>query len=61
MGKMVVAGRNLDAGHVLTELDFEYRSAGQGSPPSERHLLVGKVLARGIEAFHPILENDLAS
>jgi N-acetylneuraminate synthase/sialic acid synthase len=61
MGKMVVAGRNLDAGHVLTELDFEYRSAGRGIPPSERRLLVGRALAKGIQAFQPILENDLAS
>jgi N-acetylneuraminate synthase/sialic acid synthase len=58
MGKMIVAAQNLSEGHVLTELDFEYRSPADGLPPSMSHLLLGKSLAYPVKKYAPItLEN----
>ena len=60
MGKMIVAARNLSAGHILAEPDLDYRSPADGLPPSMSHLLIGKSLARSIDKYSPINLSDLA-
>lgn len=58
MGKMIVAAQDLSAGHILTELDFEYRSPADGLPPAMSHLLLEKSIAHSIKKYEPItLEN----
>jgi sialic acid synthase len=59
MGKMIVAARDLSVGHILTELDFEYRSPADGLPPAMSHLLLGKSLAHQIEKYEPITFENL--
>jgi N-acetylneuraminate synthase/sialic acid synthase len=59
MGKMIVAAENLPAGHILTELDFEYRSPADGLPPSMSHLLLGKSIANPIVKYEPITLDNL--
>jgi N-acetylneuraminate synthase/sialic acid synthase len=58
MGKMIVAARNLPAGHRITFQDIEYRSPCNGLSPSDTPKVIGKVLNLGISQFDPIrLEN----
>ena len=59
MGKMIVAARNLPAGHILTEQDFEYRSPADGLAPSMSDSLLGKSLVGPIEKYAPITLEDL--
>jgi sialic acid synthase len=44
MSKKLVAARDLEAGHVLTEADIAAKSPGDGLPPSELERLVGRRL-----------------
>ena len=50
LGKSLVAARTLPAGHVLTAADLSAKSPGTGIPPNALHSLVGRVMARPIEA-----------
>lgn len=59
MGKMIVAARDLVAGHILAEPDLEYRSPADGLPPSMSHLLIGRSLSHSIGRFLPITLNDV--
>lgn len=59
LSKMVVAIRGLEAGHVLSEADFDYRSPGHGVPPSDAHVLVGRKLTRDVSALTPIMRDDV--
>ena len=60
LSKMIVAKDNLEAGTVLTEDHFDYRSPGHGIPPADSHLLVGKTLTRNVSHLTPITEDDVA-
>jgi len=60
LSKMIVAKGDLEAGTVLTEDHFDYRSPGHGVPPADSHLLVGKTLTRDVVQLTPITEGDVA-
>ncbi len=49
MGKSLVAARDLEAGHVLTEADIAIKSPAGGLPPYELERLIGKRLVRPLE------------
>ncbi len=59
MGKMIVAKSDLPQGHILSEDDFEYRSAGRGIAPNDAQRLLGKSLRRPVGALTPIVEEDV--
>lgn len=54
MSKMIVAARNLPAGHRITLQDIEYRSPFNGLPPSDTPKVIGKTLKLGINQYTPI-------
>jgi len=54
MSKMIVAARDLPAGHRITLQDIEYRSPFNGLPPSDTSKVIGKVLNLGISQFDPL-------
>lgn len=54
MGKMIVASKNLTAGHKLNPEDIEFRSPFTGLPPSDAYKILGKVLKTGVNQFAPI-------
>lgn len=54
MGKMIVAARNLPAGHKISIQDIEYRSPFNGLPPSDTPKVIGKVLTVEISQFAPL-------
>jgi len=54
MGKMIVAARNLPAGHRITLQDIEYRSPFKGLPPSDTPKVIGKTLKLGLSQFTPL-------
>ena len=58
-GKSVVAGRNLSAGHRLTESDLAVRKPGTGIPPYRMAAVVNRVLTQDVPANQPILEQYL--
>jgi sialic acid synthase len=49
MGKTLVAGRHLPAGHVLTAEDLAIKSPGGGLPPHELGRLVGRRLRKALD------------
>jgi N,N'-diacetyllegionaminate synthase len=53
--------RALPAGHVLTREDITIKRPGTGLPPFELEHVLGKRLARGVEADMPMLPEDRAS
>lgn len=58
MGKMIVAARDLAAGHLITEDDLEFRSPSAGLSPSKLDLVLGKKLGTAVKAYEAIqLEN----
>jgi N-acetylneuraminate synthase/sialic acid synthase len=59
MGKMIVAAKDLEIGHMIQEVDLEYRSPSLGLAPSMNVLLIGKKLKRNVKAFEKILLEDL--
>lgn len=54
MGKMIVAARDLPAGHVLTARDLAFKSPAEGLPPYEVERLLGRALARPLSADEAI-------
>ena len=60
LSKMIVAKGDLEAGTVLTEDHFDYRSPGHGVPPADSHLLLAKTLTRDVANLTPISEGDVA-
>ncbi len=50
MGKMIVAARDLPAGHVLTARDLAFKSPADGLPPYEVERLLGRVLLQPLAA-----------
>jgi N-acetylneuraminate synthase/sialic acid synthase len=58
MGKMIVASRDLPAGHTLSLADFEFRSPADGISPSLWQVICGKRLLKSISRFESIkIEN----
>jgi N-acetylneuraminate synthase/N,N'-diacetyllegionaminate synthase len=53
-----VAAEDLPAGQRLGSEDIAFRRPGTGSPPSERELLVGRVLARAVKRGHVFAAED---
>lgn len=60
MSKKLVAGCDLPAGRVLTELDIAIKSPGDGLPPYELYNVLGKTLKRPLAEDENILFEDLA-
>lgn len=60
LAKMIVAGKDLPEGHVLTMEDLDYRAPGTGLPPSAADRLVGKKLVHAVSKEHPLSESDVA-
>jgi N-acetylneuraminate synthase/sialic acid synthase len=50
MGKMIVAARDMPAGHVLTRDDLALKSPADGLPPYELDRLVGRTLRQPVHA-----------
>ncbi|MGE0043172.1 MAG: N-acetylneuraminate synthase family protein [Vicinamibacterales bacterium] len=60
MGKKLVAATGLPAGHVLTREDIAIKSPNDGLPPYEIDRVIGRTLARALEADDSIRFEDLA-
>lgn len=54
MGKKLVAGTDLEEGHVLTAADIAVKSPGDGLPPSELESVLGRALLRPLAADEDI-------
>jgi len=59
MGKMIVAAKNLEKGHIISEIDLEFRSPADGLPPSILGQMIGRKLNRRIKQFSPIQFDDI--
>lgn len=59
MGKMIVASRNLTAGTVIEKSHLEFRSPADGLSPAELRNVLGKTLNKNLEAYKPLLADDL--
>ncbi len=57
--KSIVATKNLEPGHKLTEKDFAFKKPGTGLPPNEAPNILGKYLNKQIRIDKPILLEDL--
>lgn len=55
-----VAGRELNAGHRLTEADVAFRRPGDGLPPGAGGWLVGRRLGRAVHRGHVLQPSDFA-
>lgn len=60
LAKMIVAGRDLPVGHVLSMDDLDYRAPGTGLAPSAADRIVGKAMVSAIVKGQPIAESDVA-
>jgi N-acetylneuraminate synthase/sialic acid synthase len=58
MGKMIVAAKELPAGHVVSEKDLEYRSPADGLTPAYSQVLIGRKLINSIGQFRPFQLDD---
>ncbi len=54
MGKMIVAVRDLPAGHVLTARDVAFKSPAEGLPPFEIDRVLGRALKQPLAADEPV-------
>ena len=54
MGKMIIAARDLQAGHQVNFEDLEFRSPAEGLPPSFAGKIVGKVLKQELKKHSPL-------
>lgn len=59
MSKKLVAGRDLSAGHALTEADVAIKSPGDGMPPYEYDNILGRTLKRPLAEDESIMFEDL--
>jgi len=59
--KSVVVKASMDAGAVLTEADLSLKKPGTGFPPERLPSLIGRRLARAVEADHLLSESDLST
>jgi sialic acid synthase len=60
MGKKIVAARPLQAGQLIEEADLAIKSPGDGLPPTELELVIGRRLLRGLNVDDPISLEVLA-
>ncbi|MFD2235485.1 N-acetylneuraminate synthase family protein [Phaeospirillum tilakii] len=58
--KSIVTAIDLPAGHVLTSTDITFKRPGTGVSPMERDRVIGRRLARPLEADRVITPDDLA-
>jgi N,N'-diacetyllegionaminate synthase len=59
--KGIVAARDLAAGSKLSPADIMFARPADGFPASDHDAVVGRILARGIQAGHPLTPEDLAA
>ena len=59
MGKMIVAARDLPSGHVITEVDIEFRSPASGLSPANADRILGKILKSPVSQFQSISLSDV--
>jgi sialic acid synthase len=59
MGKMIVAVRDLPAGHVVRREDLALKSPGDGLPPYELDRIVGRTLRHPVSEDMPLRFEDL--
>jgi N-acetylneuraminate synthase/sialic acid synthase len=59
MGKMIVASKDLELGHEISDIDLDFRSPADGLPPSFSNQIIGKKLKRSIKQYSPIQLEDL--
>ncbi len=57
----LTATRRLDTGHVLAPADLTVKRPGTGIPACELERVIGRRLARGVDADMPLGEADLGS
>jgi N-acetylneuraminate synthase len=57
--KSIVARHNLKAGSILTEVELSLKKAGGGIPPERLPSLIGRKLARDVQADKALSESDL--
>jgi N,N'-diacetyllegionaminate synthase len=57
--RSIVAKNKLTAGTVVKKNDLLWLRPGNGLPPGQEHLVVGKKLLSTVEAGEPILPHDL--
>jgi sialic acid synthase len=60
MGKMIVAARDLPAGHVVSSEDLALKSPADGLPPYELDRIVGRMLRHPVSEDMPLRFEDLA-
>ncbi len=60
MGKKLVAGRPLEAGHLIAEADIAIKSPGDGLAPTELELVLGRRLLRALDTDDAISLEVLA-
>jgi N-acetylneuraminate synthase/sialic acid synthase len=54
MGKMIVASKNLNIGHLVTEADLEFRSPSNGLSPELYEEIIGKIIKYPVNQYEPI-------
>jgi flagella basal body P-ring formation protein FlgA len=54
MGKMIIASRDLKAGHCINFQDLEFRSPAEGLTPSFADQIVGKILKQDLKKYSPV-------
>ena len=59
MGKMIVAARDLPSGHVITEMDIEFRSPASGLSPANADRILGKILKSPVSQYQSISLSDV--
>jgi sialic acid synthase len=59
MGKMIVAARDLPAGHAISRDDLALKSPADGLPPYELDRLVGRTLRHPVSEDMPLRFEDL--
>ena len=59
MGKMIVAARDLPSGHVITEVDIEFRSPASGLSPANADRILGKILKSPVSQYQSISLSDV--
>jgi N-acetylneuraminate synthase/sialic acid synthase len=59
MGKMIVASKNLNIGHLITEADLEFRSPSNGLSPELYEEIIGKIIKSPVNQYAPIQYDNL--
>jgi len=60
MRRSMVALKNLHRGELLTEDSIEFKRPGNGIPPSDYKMYIGRMVERDIEAGSLIFDTDLS-